>query len=201
MKITLFTICVLCLFVTSLAAQPFIIDDIPLRWKDFEVKDGFRSHPYSAKIYTYLRYEYKFEGVDAKTQTRPLVIETELTVQEQSWVKKEFISVATAEQKQALLNHEKGHLIVALICFKELQQNFSGFHFTKRFKVELDSLHKLAMAKSDSLNTLYDNETNHSVIVEKQSEWEKKLLAEVDRLYGEEKKLRTQFEIKTAATN
>jgi hypothetical protein len=179
---------------TKVQAQQFSIEDIPLTWKDFTVKEGFRNHPFDAKIYTNTPYNWKIKNKDGMTS---LVISTELIVSpEKSWVKKEFLNGNTKTKTQELLNHEKGHFIIALIHFKKVQKILSEYTFHKQqVKFQLDSIFKSSGATLGSMNEIYDNETNHMLIVDKQQEWIKNLLQQLNELYAEDKKLSMKFEI------
>jgi hypothetical protein len=171
-------------------AQQFSIEDIPLTWKDFTIKEGFRNHPYSAKIFT------QFQPGKYKQKENKIKFEVELYVDnDKSWVKEEFIKKADKDVKEKLLSHEKGHLIIALIKFKQLENDLAKFPYSRNFKKEMDSIFKACYSQSHLINETYDNETNHMLVVDKQQEWIKKLLQQLNELYAEEKKLSMKFEI------
>lgn len=54
---------------------------------------------------------------------------------------------------------------------------------------------KASHSQSQLMNETYDNETNHMLITDKQQEWIKKLLQQLNDLYIGEKKLSMKFEI------
>jgi hypothetical protein len=175
---------------TKLHAQQISIEDIPLTWKDFIVKEGFRNHPYSAKIYTHVQPgNYKLKDSKIKFEVELLVDN------DKSWVKEEFIKKSDKNVKEKLLSHEKGHLIIALIKFKQLENDLTKFPYSRNFKKEIDSIFKACYSQIQLINETYDNETNHMQIVEQQQEWIKKLLQQLNELYVEEKKLPMKFEI------
>lgn len=176
--------------VTNLHAQQFTIENIPLTWKDFIVKEGLRNHPYSAKIIT------QFQPGKYKQKENKIKFEVELYVDnDKSWVKEEFIKKADKDVKEKLLNHEKGHLIIALIRFKLLENDLSKFQYSRNYKREMDSIFKACYSQTQLMNETYDNETNHMLITDKQQEWIKKLLQQLNELYAEDKKLSMKFEI------
>jgi hypothetical protein len=188
------TILLLIISFSKVHAQQFSIEDIPLTWKDFTVKEGFRNHPFDAKIYTNTPYKWKIKNKDNKTS---LVISMELFVNtEKSWVKKEFLDKNQKDKTQELLNHEKGHFIIALIHFKKAQKILSEYTFNKQqVKLQIDSIFKSANARLDSTNETYDNETNHMLVADKQQEWINKLLQQLNELYAGDKKFPMKFEI------
>jgi hypothetical protein len=171
-------------------SQQLTLEDIPLTWKDFTIKEGFRNHPYSAKIFT------QFQPGKYKQKEHKIKFEVELYVDnDKSWVKEEFIKKADKDAKEKLLNHEKGHLIIALIKFKQLENDLSKFQYSRNFKKEMDSIFKACYSQSHLMNETYDNETNHMRITDKQEEWIKSLLQQLNELYAEDKKLPMKFEI------
>ncbi len=179
------------LFTSTLTyAQRFTIEDIPLKWNDFTAKEGFRNHPYDAKIYTQIQPgNYKRKG-DKITFGAELFVD-----KEKSWVKEEFMEKSNKEVKEKLLSHEKGHLIIALIEFKQLETNLARFPYSRNYKKEMDSIYKACYHQLQLVNDTYDNETNHMKITDKQEEWIKKLLKQLNELYAEDKKLTMKFEI------
>lgn len=170
-------------------AQQFTIEDIPLTWKDFIVKEGFRNHPYSAKIYTQIlpwRYELK---------NGKIKFDLELVVdRDKSWVKKEFMDKAGKEVKQQLLDHEKGHLVIAMINLQQMGNALNNFKYTRNYKREIDSISKALINQLTLTNETYDTQTNHMLITEKQEEWNNKLLNQLNGLY-QGQKLRMKFEV------
>lgn len=175
---------------TKVHAQQIPIENIPLTWKDFTVKEVFRNHPYSAKIFTQIQ-PGKYKQKDNKIK-----FEVVLYVDNnKSWVKEEFIKKSNKEDKEKLLSHEKGHLIIALIKFKQLENDLTKFQYSRNYKKEMDSIFKACQSQTQLMNETYDNETNHMLIVDKQQEWIKNLLQQLNELYAEDKKLPMKFEI------
>lgn len=188
MKISILLLLVISFSKTQ--AQQFSIEDIPLTWKDFTIKEGFRNHPYSAKIYTHV------QPGNYKLKESKIKFEVELFVDnDKSWVKEEFIKKSDKDVKGKLLSHEKGHLIIALIKFKQLKNDLAKFPYSHNFKKEMDSIFKTCYSQTQLINDTYDNETNHMQIADKQQEWIKNLLQQLNELYAEEKKLSMKFEI------
>jgi len=171
-------------------AQQFTIDDVPLSWKDFKVRKDLNSHPYAAKIYPDFTLETKQSKKNGVTYQRfSWKIEFK-----GSWVKARFMDEAHDSTKQSLLNHEKGHLLIDMIGLKKVQKSIGNFTFSKRKKIELDSIYIVHLGNLRVDNERYDEETNHSRIAEKQKEWIDKLLTELNALYADEKKLRLELE-------
>ncbi len=175
------------------SARKFIIDDIPLKWKDFTVKEGFRNHPFDAKIWTQILYRFEIKD---KGSVRSLLIYTEVKIDPiKSWVKKEFISLSDSKKKEQLLNHEKGHLIIALIQHRKLQKLLSTTKFSTNPRKEIDSLHKVVLRDLEEENNQYDLETNHMNNQLKQAEWIDTLLLELNNLYVNDNDIRFKNEL------
>jgi len=177
-------------------AQQFTMADIPLKWKHFTIKKGIR-HSHVAKIsrQVLLSYRYKEKNEQGK---RPLIVAAELVVdKDKSWIKKEYLDAADPALKDALLNHEKGHLAISLKWHRKLQQTFSDFKFSKRVRIEMDSLYNIVRENADEENERYDRETNHMLNVDKQAQWEQKIFTELNDLYADDKILPMKFEVET----
>lgn len=176
---------------SRVAAQPFVIDDIPLTWKDFTLKEGFHNHPFTAYTYTQI-LPYRYELKKGKIE-----FEQELIVNhDKSWVKEEFMEKASKEQKQQLLNHEKGHLIIALINLRQSVNTFNTFVYSSRnYKKELDSISKESYNQLKLMNETYDSETNHMKLTDKQTEWMNNLLKQLNEWYADDKKIYMKFDV------
>jgi len=175
---------------TATSAQRFTVDDVPLSWKDFEKRKDFNNHPYTAKIYpdpTFKAKRNKKNGITYHHFSWGLEFK-------RSWVKSEFIDGSPDSAKQSLLNHEKGHLLLYMIGIKKVQNSVDNFTFSKRIKLEMDSIYKVHLGNIKADNERYDEETNHNRVAEKQKEWIDKLMAELNNLYADEKKLRVEWE-------
>lgn len=175
-------------------AQKFSLSDISLSKSDFEIKKGFDKHPYDAKIYTGIACKYK---IMSNSNKQTLIIDAVLSVNsKRSWIKEEFWNRASKEQKEELLRHEKGHLIIALVQFKKFEQICTQRNFSKQgVKFQLDSISKYVQTTGDSLNNAYDEDTKHSRITDKQTEWITKLLNEFNVVFADDNKVKYKFQI------
>jgi hypothetical protein len=181
----------------NLSARQFSLSDIPLSKSDFEIKKGFRNHPHAAQIFamTNLKSEFK-----SRNNQLFLVVDAKLFVNPQkSWIKEEFLEKATKDEKSELMNHEKGHLIIALIQFKKFQQICLEYPFTKQqLKSQFDSLYKCNKSTGDSLNLAYDEETNHMLNKERQVVWITQLMENFNKVYCDESKIKFNYQIEIA---
>ena len=72
--------------------------------------------------------------------------------------------------------HEQGHFDIAEIFARRLNKQMSEYVFNKNtFKDDLKKIYMSLTSEKDSFQNRYDEETNHSINKEKQSEWLKKI--------------------------
>jgi hypothetical protein len=83
---------------------------------------------------------------------------------EKSWVKKDWIEKANEIDKNALLEHEKGHWIITYLRYKEFISALKQYNFTSSYKTEIDSISKHFFNKQIIINEKYDEETNHQLV-------------------------------------
>ncbi|MEP7375648.1 MAG: hypothetical protein ABI675_19785 [Chitinophagaceae bacterium] len=75
-----------------------------------------------------------------------------------------------------ILAHEQGHFDIAEIFARKLNKQMGEYVFNKNsFKDDLKKIYMTLTADKDSFQNQYDEETNHSINKEKQSEWLKKI--------------------------
>lgn len=131
-----------------------------LTWDDYKGKVQ-RGSDAAASTATYLGIEYNFgkNGFDYKitcsfSKTR-------------SW---------GLHRNDYILSHEQGHFDIAEIFARKLHKKMSEYVFNKNsFKEDLKNLYINLTAEKDAFQNKYDEETNHSINKEKQTEWLKKI--------------------------
>ncbi len=81
-----------------------------------------------------------------------------------------------------ILAHEQGHFDIAEVHARKLYQSLLAYSFNpKSFKKDLDKIYKKALLEKEKMQQLYDQETNHSINTEKQTEW----LVKIEQLLKE----------------
>jgi hypothetical protein len=145
-------------------------ENIKLQWKDFKAQPDLQKQ-YSAQTMSGI----KGSGGKLTNDTLSLTIACAF-IPELSWMKKD-------KQTPSLLEHEQLHFDIDEI-------------FTRRFKKALkDSQLKVQTAQNQmaviredfkkqasAYQKLYDAETDHSIITDKQNEWNVKIAAELKSL-------------------
>ena len=139
-------------------------EDIKLSWSDFKGKP-IKTSSYHAQTQGSLNYTFDNDGPGAYIFNLNVKFD-----KKKSWVKSE-------EATDNLLNHERGHFdiyeIYGRTIIKRIKETkaLTGLKFSenieKIFRKSFDELQKFQQE--------YDDETNHSKILEKQEEWNEKL--------------------------
>lgn len=155
-------------------ARPWNWNDIDLSWSDFSPRQAMPDQR-TASIYVHNAF-----GWESSSRGGQVIIQlrSEITTKrDKSIVKASFIKKASKEDKQALLQHEKGHLLIAYLKQYWLQDTLSRAALTlNNYKAEIRNINHYLNQKADALNAAYDKETRHSLIAEAQKAWEDKLL-------------------------
>ena len=75
-----------------------------------------------------------------------------------------------------ILAHEQGHFDIAEIFARKLNKQMSEYVFNKNtFKDDLKKSYLLLSDEKDAFQNKYDEETNHSINKDRQTEWLKKI--------------------------
>jgi hypothetical protein len=81
------------------------------------------------------------------------------------------------------LLHEQHHFDITRLGSQKLITELADAHFTKENYTQLlTSIFDLVYKENQSIQLLYDRETNHSLDVDKQLEWNDKIAAEIQKL-------------------
>ncbi len=156
----------------------FVADSNPIVWnKDRKLQWGdFQgSAPKLDSHVALSRVEVHYESEVDKAGKMNMTIES-VFIRELSWVKDEG-------KNDHVLRHEQYHFHIAEIWARKLRQEIAAKKWsTKTFEKEFNSLFKKQMGQLLKEQLRYDEETNHSKMVEKQTEWEKKIDATLNQL-------------------
>jgi hypothetical protein len=167
-------------FPLGLIAQKITMESVPLHWSDFRLSEN-QHLPYTAHISTNIRYK-----VSSKIESGNilyLLSSESLIDRSSSTVSKDFIENASLADREKLLYHEKGHLIISYIHHKKFQDLIKAYKFKGPLKREVDSLFSAMINDMKEMDRNYDLETRHG-INSSQGEWEKILLSQLNGLYN-----------------
>jgi hypothetical protein len=137
-----------------------------VRWKDFKgVPDT--SSTFDASIFWSVSYEY--DTLTTETGALKVDLKVWCTVDEESWVKR-------GKKSYDLLKHEQGHFNIGRLCANEFKETVANFRFKKHnYELCVDSIFYETFRKYRELDDQYDLETDHSVNVEQQLQWDRML--------------------------
>jgi hypothetical protein len=137
-----------------------------LTWSDYKGSPDPASDA-AASTTTYLGIQYKMDekGFSYKIQCR-----FSLT---RSWGR---------NKTDFILKHEQGHFDIAEIFARKLNKKMSEYQFNKAtYKTDLKSIYDGITKGKETLQDLYDSETDHSRKKQQQLEWSEK----IEKMLGE----------------
>lgn len=147
-------------------------EDIPLTWADFTPSnakiDGKTAALAMHTLMTIEQWEEGWVWVRATMQQ----------VKANSYVYKPFLDTASDVRKQALLRHEKGHFIIAVLKQIWLEDTLNTIQLKRSLGLEqqLKPVFVAIESKGSKLQQQYDKDTYHSTIADEQQIWEQRLL-------------------------
>lgn len=131
-----------------------------LSWSDYKGKADAGS-PAAASTATYLSIEYNFDRTGLAYKI------TCSFSKNKSW---------TRDRSDHILSHEQGHFDIAEIFARKLNKKMQGYRVnTSTMQNDLKKIYQDVMDEKEKMQNDYDEETNHSIIKEKQAEWLKKI--------------------------
>jgi len=140
-----------------------------LKWEDFKGISDQKSE-YKAMTYVVVKYDFDIQNDLINIGVKCFF------VKDLAWTKEKSVS---------LLKHEQLHFDIAELITRKIRKDLS-VHLSKNIKetqTYIDAIDKKYYNQQlDSINTKYDTETNHSIIVEKQKEWELKIAKDLKAL-------------------
>ena len=131
-----------------------------LNWSDYKGRPDLQSDA-AASTTTYLGMEYNIGQSGFKYSIQSLFSIS------RSWglYKTDYI-----------LTHEQGHFDIAEIFARQLNKEISEYQFNRpTCQQDLDKIYKKVLSEKEKMQNDYDEETNHSINKEKQTEWLKKI--------------------------
>lgn len=162
---------------------------IPLEWNNFSIVNNNKN--YTAKVAVANRCEIGYI-MDKNEVT--IELETSLKIDKKtSTVSRKFINSASLVEKNELLDHEKGHVLISVIFQYKLVEEFNKIIFTKNYKTEIRNLVQKITEEKERTNQLYDLETNHHLNKEAQIKWNTYLFEQLRKVNGDK---RIEWEIK-----
>jgi hypothetical protein len=160
----LFTLLVSLIFCTSYAQDLLLTweKNVPLTWEDFKGLP-VPGNPYGAAAHTGISYGYTYSRTGNQVE---LIFEVSSNFNKNSsWSKKE-------KQSSALLNHEQVHFDITELHARMLRKAFASTSFSADYKAEIKHLFSTHIQAMQQMQERYDEESDHSMNLPKQAEWE-----------------------------
>jgi len=144
--------------------------DYKLNWNDFKAKPDLSSS-FAAMSDCNINISYKYTPFKDSVSFNVSASFTKT----KSWSKSKDNSI--------LINHERGHFDIAELFARKFRKELRTYKFNmltinNDIKVIFDRIWK----EKTAFETLYDKETNHSTNIEKQTEWDKLIRTEINKL-------------------
>ena len=144
-----------------------------LTWLDFSAQPDV-SHPYAAITYSGMSYSFSAEVINGEIKAKFKV--NCFFLPNKSWVKLGY------ENDFNLLAHEQLHFDISELYARKFRQKLSKMSFTENIKVEISNLYTKITKEKIEVQKAYDNETDHSVNIIKQKQWEQKIKSELQKI-------------------
>ena len=169
----LFWVLFFCLNFSVVQSQEMLWSiDSKLTWADFNAEPDV-DHPYAAITYSGMSYSFSAEVINNQVKVNYTV--NCFFIPNKSWVKSEYKSDVE------LLKHEQLHFDISELYARKFREQLSKISFTENVKVEISDLYEKITKEKIELQNEYDIETDHSVNVLKQKNWEQKILIELQK--------------------
>ena len=147
-------------------------EDYRLNWSDFKAP-ARHGVSYVASTSSGLSFSYSFADNNGE-------IEIKATVQCNFYPEKSWVN--PAEASDYILAHEQAHFDISEIHARILRKKISESTFSTNGKKEITDLYYVAEKERVAMQKLFDKESDHSKIKEKEFEWEAYIKKTIRRL-------------------
>lgn len=147
--------------------------DYRLEWSDFSGKpiEGTSVVAVTASGIT-------FSFSTKKTSTR--LVDYDYIVKADFYPEKSWYSKHRSTDN--ILNHERLHFDITELFARKFRQRIATTRFTLDISRQMERLHNAINAELEALQNQYDSESNHSQNIEKQKEWQAKIILQLNKL-------------------
>ena len=147
--------------------------DYRLEWSDF---NGKSTEGTSVVAVTASGITFSFST--KKTKTR--LIDYNYTVKADFYPEKSWYSKHRATDN--ILNHERLHFDITELFARKFRQRIENTTFNMSISNQMGRLHDVINTELESMQNKYDAETNHSQNIEKQKEWQTRIIVQLNNL-------------------
>lgn len=146
--------------------------DVRLSWEDFQGSIESTSD-HAAK--TFSGFKYSASVVQKENST-------EMDFDVYAYFLKDLSWSHSDKRSETLLGHEQGHFDIAELYARLLRKAFAEYPYPEKLDdTVFDDLFNSYQYQRDSVQAVYDKDTNHSRFKEGQMLWEKFLAGEINR--------------------
>ena len=162
---------VICCLFASQEDEKFTYKEQPvLSWEDFKgVPDQNSIHHATAN--TGMGYSWSYNTSFGKL---------DLTYEVKSHFYPNVSWVKMDKADAALLAHEQLHFDISELHARMLRKTMASYVIRRNIRKDLKTIYENAEAKRRAMQTAYDTETNHSIDIIAQQQWELKVKAQLE---------------------
>lgn len=170
-------LCLLTFLCVELQAQAIGIRHIPLDWSDFQSSKPLGSRHAAAHISYALEYHLQGKGNQLNFNTRFKILK------DKSWVDTKKLRGVNTSDREALLMHERGHLLIGLMYYNQLQKAFDALEYTGNIEGKARRTFNKMYRKMNRYNKKYDKKTAHGMDKHQQDVWIRRLMKAINKDY------------------
>jgi len=169
-------------FLFAIILAVFTIQDSPtltwnpdyrLVWSDFEGAPQPESNA-AAVTASGISFSYNIKTTDTELIDYNYTVNADF-YPELSWCLKDKVT-------SNILNHERLHFDITELFARKFRQRIKNTTFTLDINKQMERLHDAINVEMEVMQNAYDAATNHSQNVEKQKEWQTKIILQLNKL-------------------
>ncbi len=148
-----------------------------LQWSDFEGAPE-RLNNVVAVTASGISFSFSSKTSETKLLDYNFTVKADFYPQE-SWCLKDRVTAN-------ILNHERLHFDITELYARKFRQRIKNTTFTLNISRQMEQLHDAINEELEIMQNAYDAETKHSQNIEKQKEWQAKIILQLNNLayYG-----------------
>jgi len=144
-----------------------------LQWSDFEATPTRHSN-IAAVTASGISFSYSAKTSETRLLDYSFTVKADF-YPEQSWYLKDRVNAN-------ILNHERLHFDITELYARKFRQRIKNTTFTLDINRQMERLHDAINDEMEAMQNTYDTETRHSQNVEKQQEWQAKIILQLNKL-------------------
>lgn len=148
-------------------------ENYKLTWKDFKAEPSSEVDAVALTV-SGISFSYSLSQNENEDYTYQTFVEAHF-YPEKSWYKTEV-------SNNHILLHEQLHFDLTELYARKLRKRITETTFTKQIRSELNLLNDAINEELEIAQNKYDFETNHSINIEAQKEWEDYITGELKKL-------------------